>query len=313
MKKIIFKTIGGIVSLLIRVPFLLSLYNSIYESAPQKWVNILHQNVRMPKKRFIWNIKLRNGKRVQTGVDQSNYKTLQLALDYKWYSPGIAIVENIILNSLGNDCLYVDVGANLGMRSLCALSNGQETIMFEPNTEVAKLNEERCKLNGFTNYTIVPKGVSSSTGEVTFSIDNSSYKSSINPTANTEVVETTTIQTTSLDDWFKDQKDHARNIYLKVDIEGHELELVSGAKNFIKNFDPTVIMEINEKGAHFEEIYKLFKEESYSCFALSADRWDDQILRPVDSESSDAIERVTDFLFTKNQELIKKLNSVCKV
>jgi len=311
MKSSIFKVIGNILTLLIKGSIFRKLYNSIYENSSQRWVNIFHQYVHFKFNRnFIWKIKLLNGKSVITEVDMENYKTLQFALDYKWYSPGIARVENIVLTEIGSKGIYIDIGANLGMRSLCALSNGQETVMFEPNTEVSTLNESRCELNGFRNYTLIRKGVSSSTGKVSFSIDNTSYKSSIEPTKETEIINKVTIETVSLDDWMNEYSIINKRAFVKVDIEGHEDEMIKGAKYFIETIKPTLIIEINDKDKNFIEIFNFFRLKEYHCFALYSDRWDDKLLRRIESPFSPTVNEVTDFFFTIDQSIIKELSRV---
>lgn len=310
MKKFLFKNLGKSISLLLYIPGVIKIYNLIYESSGQKLVNVMHEYVEIPKRKIVWRIKLRNGKYVKTVIDPNEYKTKQFAIDYKWYSPGISIVENIILKHLKENVVYLDIGANLGMRSLCALSNEQKTIMFEPNVEVAKINKERCDLNNFTNYIIIQKGVSNKSGVVNFSIDDSSYKSSINPSENTTVVRNTSIETISLDDWISEFPDIQKNIFVKVDIEGHELELTLGAKKFLSYYSPTFIMEINQKGSNFNKIYEIFNNYGYNVFSLAADRWDNKILRPIDSIDENLINRAVDFLFIKDENLIKKLSPI---
>lgn len=311
MKSLIFKLIGSTLTGLIMFPVFRRVYNSLYENSSQFWINIFHQYVKFKVLgKFLWKIKLLNGKLVYSEVDMGNYKTLQFALDYKWHAPGIARVENIILDEIGQNGLHIDIGANLGMRSLCALSNKQETVMFEPNNEVSELNENRCKLNNFRNYSFVRKGVSSSTGKATFSIDSTSYKSSIQPEEKTEVVNTITIETISLDDWMKEYPLTNKRTLVKVDIEGHELDMVMGAKNFIRTIKPTLIIEINDKEKNFEKIFRFFGDENFLCFALHADRWDNNLLTRIVDLKTPEIHEVTDFLFTSDPSVILKLAKV---
>jgi FkbM family methyltransferase len=304
MKNKFFKLLCKLITKLIKTNFGLEVFNKVYETSGQKWINIFHKYVKFPNKSFTWDIKLLNKKKVKTHIIKEDYKTLQFAIDYKWYSPGIARIENEILESLGKDCLYIDIGANLGMRSLIALSNAQQTLMFEPNNDVSDINENRCKLNNFTNYKIIRKGISNNNGQVTFNIDSSSYKSSINDNIETEFIKSEIIETISLDSYVKENSIISKDILIKVDIEGHETEMISGAIDVIKSLSPTLIIEINDKSKNFNVIFETLVNFNYECFALYSDRWSGKLLNKIDSvEDIKSINEVTDFLFVKNQKI----------
>ncbi len=310
MKKQLLKLTCSIISISLYLPYMIKLYNFIYERSGPRVINVLHQYVKIPRKKIDWKIKLRNGKIIKTKINPDDYKTLQFALDYKWYSPGIAIVENEILKAIGKDCLYIDIGANLGMRSLLALSNGQQTYMFEPNNEVSDINESRCKLNNYNNYQIIRKGISNKNGHVTFNIDSSSYKSSINDNLETEFIKSLSIETITLDSFIKENGITTKDIFIKVDIEGHEKEMISGAINVIESLSPTLIIEINDKSKNFNVIFNTLKDFNYQCFALFSDRWSGKLLNKLNSVNDiESINEVTDFLFVKDnkiKESIKK-------
>ena len=304
MKKVFFSLLGKLISLFVKLNLCLKAYNLIYERSSQKWVNVFHQYVKLPNKDFVWNIHLRNGEMVQTLVKKDDYKTLQLALDYKWYSPGLSLIEEEIFLYYNREVLNLDIGANLGMRSLSALSLGIETIMFEPNPELVKLNEERCELNEFDNYSIIKKGISNENSTKEFFVDKSSYKSSFNQNE-TEFVETLRVESVTLDSFFSSEV--GKSVYMKVDVEGHEKNVIIGGEKFIIENSPVSIIEINDKGDNFNFIHGFFEKLGHRTFALYADEFEGKILKEYTKDSGINMNNVADFMFTKDEGLIERL------
>lgn len=296
-----------LITLLIKFPFFLKWYNKKYESSSQKWVNIFHMYVEMPKKDLVWNIVLRNKKVVRAEVDKNNYKTLQFTIDYKWYSPGMSIIENALNEFYPKDYCFVDIGANLGMRSLTALSTGRETFMFEPNNEVSDLNEQNCKLNNFKNYTIERKGVSDVAQTKEFFIDKTSYMSTMHKDESShEFVDKIQIETVTVDEYFSQKK--LAGLFIKIDVEGHEKFVLQGANNIINVYSPSLMVEINGKGDNFSAIYNLLSAKGYTVYALYSSGFDFKLLKVINSQNDEEVINSTcDFLFVKEEGVIKAL------
>ena len=83
------------------------------------------------------------------------------------------------------------------------------------------------------------------------------------------------INKTTLDDY----KFHHDIGFIKIDVEGHELEIIRGGKNFLKNHKPTMLVEIEERhsGKNPKEIITEICEIGYCCFTV------DQRLKLVES------------------------------
>ena len=58
--------------------------------------------------------------------------------------------------------------------------------------------------------------------------------------------------------------------FIKIDVEGHELEIIRGGKNFLKQYKPTMLVEIEERhsGKNPSEIIKEICEIGYNCFIV---------------------------------------------
>ena len=61
--------------------------------------------------------------------------------------------------------------------------------------------------------------------------------------------------------------------FIKIDVEGHELDVINGAKNLILKDKPNLMIEIEEKhtGVPNIEIINKIKEFGYECYSLNND------------------------------------------
>lgn len=313
MKKIIFTPCFIIINFFLRIPFVLTWFNALYERSPQKLVNLFHEYVVFPNKTRKWIIHLRNGKTVTTDIYQNNRKTLEFAIDYRWYSPGFAIMEKEIHEYYNKDHIFLDIGANLGIRSLIPLSLGRYIYMFEPNSETNSLNLERCKMNNYTNYEIIPMAVSSGSETMPIYYDESSYLSTLEKPS-IEIAHrynNAIVKTISIDEFLNINSKSYKGFIVKIDVEGHEWDVVCGAASLIKQYQPTLFIEINEGGSHRSRIFNFFRDLEYRIFEINT-VVTEGILKEIGSEKDITTDEITscDFLFSKEKQLINSLRTM---
>ena len=268
--KIILKYFGLIISWFLQNQFFFIIYNSIYENSPYVFIKFFAKYVRLPERDIFWTIRLLNRKKIRTKIYANNIKTAQFALSYKWHSPALNFTENLLNKYYPNDIPWLDVGSNLGLRSLISLSEKRPVFFFEPNSELNKLNVDRCHLNGFENYKVFELGASDSKGLVEFAIDNTSYNSTIEAhlLAEDSIDHLENIKTDTIDNLYKVNFNAIKGACIKIDVEGHELHVVQGAKTLISSLSPTMIIEVNEKGDHFLKFVDIMKEYGYNIFEI---------------------------------------------
>ena len=176
--------------------------------------------------------------------------------------------------------------------------------MIEPNNELNVLNRERCELNGFTNFKIMELGVSDSDGVAEFYVDTSSYNSSLHKTAQTldtlERKETITLD--SIDNLFL-SLDNAPAC-IKIDVEGHELQVLKGGAQFISKWHPPLIVEVNEEGGHFLAFRDVMKRLDYSLYHI-IDAGEGKYYRKIEMRGDD-----TDWIVNANDFLALHKNDV---
>lgn len=182
-------------------------------------------------------------------------------------------VDNIyfpdfIRKELTKEEVYVDVGAYIGdsvLGFLEAVENTYHKIYaFEPdynNAAQMKKNTEKI------NITIVPKGCYSESGTMYFlkekgdAVDGEGHITcKQNATCQIEVVK--------LDDVIKEQV-----TYIKMDVEGSELEVLKGAEKLINTYHPKLAISIYHKIEDIVEIpefvlkkgYRLYMRHQWKC------------------------------------------------
>lgn len=303
----------SIINTLIKFKPFMALFNFVFERVPYSLVELLNRHVKIPNKQFDWKIKLYNGREVVTRIHKDNEKTMHVALGYKWHDRGLNMIENIMVNYFEanhrNNSIFIDCGANLGMRSLTALSKSMKVVMIEPNDDTNQINLERCRMNNFTNYELLTFGVSNTDEQKKFYFDSTSYLS----TLNTEIAEkdyititnVMTIEVRKLDTIFASLLSTKTKAYIKMDIEGHEIEAISGADALISAISPTLLIEINEKKEHIQQIFSNMREKGYVVFEKADPDTNNKFLSVCPSNVLDHNFISNDFLFVKDTEILE--------
>jgi FkbM family methyltransferase len=189
--------------------------------------------------------------------------------------------EKHLLRSLKNQDIKVclDIGANVGNYSKMLIDIlGAEVIAFEP-LEAACINlEEMAKIypKNFYFHKLAISDVNA-TRQLFFGTPTSEIATL--QTSNSELdfvmennVNSAFIKTVTLDSFFEQETSHVQRIdFIKVDVEGHEFQVLSGAQETIRKFRPRFIqIEYNRynlfSGINLFQIAKLLVE--YSMYQL---------------------------------------------
>lgn len=291
----------------------MSLFNYLFERAPYSAVELFNRHIVIPNRQFDWVIRLYNGKDVITRIHKDNEKTMHVALGYKWHDRGLNMIEDIMVNHFEakhpENSIFIDCGANLGMRSLTALSKNMKVVMIEPNDETNQINLERCRMNNFSNYELLTFGVSDTDEQKKFYFDSSSYLSTLNADIAGEdhitITNVLTIEVRKLDTIFAPLLNSNTKAYIKMDIEGHEIEALNGANDLIDSISPTLLIEINEKKEHIQKIFTNMRQKGYTVFEKAEPDANNRFLSicPNDVLSHNFISN--DFLFVKDNEILE--------
>lgn len=142
---------------------------------------------------------------------------------------------------------FVDIGANVGFYSLLFLNYNEGTVYaFEPLSYNVQKYHLNMRLNEFHNYNLFDIGLSSQRYETEI------YYHPFNKGAGGETDERSVDLFRSSEKVSFDTLDNkslpTENICLiKIDVEGHEQEVISGGKNTIRQQMPEILVEVHPK------------------------------------------------------------------
>ena len=157
---------------------------------------------------------------------------------------------------------FYDVGSNYGQHSIIMMSQGLDCYSFEPNKNCHSHLINTAKYNNFSNYKLIKKAVGYKTEKLFLNFDPketwNGRVSELTSKIKTDISEE--IKVINLDTFcFK----HPSPDLIKIDTEGHELEVLKGATNLINNFRPFIIFE-----SFNDEIFSFFKRNKYNILNI---------------------------------------------
>ena len=173
-------------------------------------------------------------------------KVLSLANLYlQKRNPGVDPTEQLVTSLNHFNINYViDIGANVGQFSVEILDNGfkGEIISFEPLTSAySELVKNSKKYN---NWTIYPKSAIGNTdGEIEINISNNSVSSSIlniskkhiDASNESRYIGIEKVRIHKLDSLFSKEQLKDKNIFIKIDTQGFEWQVLEGASNILED------------------------------------------------------------------------------
>jgi FkbM family methyltransferase len=174
------------------------------------------------------------------------------------------------------DVVY-DVGANVGFFTVLTarlVGPAGAVIAFEPLPQTATAARRNADLNGFTHVTVLTCAAGRRTGTAKLELREESTwakladESTAGPTVDVEIV--------AIDDLV----DAGRILppsFVKIDVEGAELDVIEGMRRTIAAYHPVILCEMHGKNAAFAS---LMESLGYTVRSLESDlpvaqaRWD---------------------------------------
>ena len=172
---------------------------------------------------------------------------MSINLDGQYEAQSLCLVEKLIEERFPNskDFTAVDIGANIGNHSVFFSKLFKQVISFEPNPvtfEVLKINSKYASAT--KNITPVCLGLSNSKAKLNFRINPTNIGGSSIVSVDDKVQDNSALSLISVDKADDLSALQAQKIGLiKIDIEGHEIYALEGAKRLIKNNMPYILFE----------------------------------------------------------------------
>ncbi len=172
-----------------------------------------------------------------------------------------------------SEIFILDVGANIGLHSIKwaqALQN-VKIFAFEPAIETQRVLERNIARNFLDNKVfIVPKAVSDKPGYAKFFCTEDDAYNSLKNTERKTIFNTIEVPITTIDEFIKTRKINKVSL-IKIDVEGFETEVISGATNTLERFKPELFVEIyggSNSNLNPEETIRLVCSLGYQAFVL---------------------------------------------
>jgi FkbM family methyltransferase len=174
----------------------------------------------------------------------------------EYYGEYTELEIQLLRNFIKNNYVIYDVGANIGYHTVAFASLGKHVYAFEPNKKNHKLLCRNVKK--FNNVTVYDTACSNKNGTMFVEDFNTDVPGNYG-------------EMHMLEDGqeCKSQRiDDIDDIYgpdlLKIDVEGHELQVLLGSLETIKEFKPIIFYEAH--GSDLDEIYTLLSDLGYKLY-----------------------------------------------
>ena len=181
--------------------------------------------------------------------------------------------SDYVLNYLGKAEIIFDIGANIGQTAFnmfqTQIHKGLNPVIyaFEPFPQTFGKFETNLLMNKhLTRIHALNLGLSNQQGTLYMSHQNSTNSGAFRMTNDTE--NSTAVKVTSLDTFISEQQ-IPRVDFIKIDVEGYELQVLEGAMKAIRQFKPVLVFEYSVKnmeaqGGNIAEALNSLLELGYS-------------------------------------------------
>ena len=180
-------------------------------------------------------------------------------------------IQKIFAQHLKTGDVFYDIGANVGFFSIIAaklVGEGGKVYAFEPGSENAKSIRYNGELNNFNQIEVIEKAVSNTSGTGEFLLAKYSGGHALaTADAPPDLAGKVTVDLVSIDDLIASGQIEPPN-FVKIDVEGAELDVLKGMTQTIKTYQPSVIYEVDDgdRAAYerkYQELANFFESFNY--------------------------------------------------
>lgn len=158
-------------------------------------------------------------------------------------------VQEAISRHVKSGDVFYDIGANVGFFTVISARIVGQTghvYVFEPVSENAQLIERNVYANGFENVTIFKQAVSRASGIGELQLAHYPGGASLASVAPPpDIRGTIPVELVAIDDLLAEHRAAPPN-FVKIDVEGAELEVLHGMEQTIKLYRPSILFEIDD-------------------------------------------------------------------
>ena len=170
----------------------------------------------------------------------------------------------------------LDCGANYGFYSLytASISPLNRVIAFEASKQTCKEFTRNLEINRSLNIKLENLGVSNSNNKyLKFNESKKDWESSFSHNNFVSSV-SQKVRTIKIDDYLKNKKIKDYFLFIKIDVEGNEFEVIKSALNIIKKNSPIIIIEFSkynflEKNENYKFFNQFLKKFNYNIYSVN--------------------------------------------
>ncbi len=176
---------------------------------------------------------------------------------------------------------FLDIGANIGLHTLGAVSTkspqDQIFVAFEPDPHMFSVLKKNCRLNGLDFVTCIQAGLGDKDTFLTLNSSQTRNKghNSFLPIEN--AVSVNRVKVSALDTLYADDVLSAKDIFVKIDVEGYELPVIQGGKKFFsQGMNMVVVCEVwaelmEKNNFSVDALYQTLSDCGFSSHILTDD------------------------------------------
>jgi|AntAceMinimDraft_17_1070374.scaffolds.fasta_scaffold05541_1 FkbM family methyltransferase len=191
-------------------------------------------------------------------------------------------ITNIILQNLKENNIFVDIGANIGYYSVLAskiLNNKGKIISFEPVKETFNKLIQNIKLNNINEQlTAYNCALGNKTGTENINLHKESGHNSVVRISKLNNIGKEQIKIKKFDQLINFKN---KDLFIKIDVEAYEFEVLKGMENTLKNnnckiifeFTPTFYKDISDDYINYStDILNYLKSADYQIFNIKKNK-----------------------------------------
>jgi FkbM family methyltransferase len=177
-------------------------------------------------------------------------------------------------NTIKPGMIVIDVGANAGFYTFSAANRvGEEglVVAIEPFPPCVSYLQETCRVNQLTNVRVIAAAASEKEGKIKLAISNASELNQVisdeeSNKLSSNAGDFTEVEAVTLDRLIETLQLSQVDL-LKIDAEGHEINVLQGSEKLLAKFAPKIIYE-NIAGAqgYNSEVGEFLKARGYSLY-----------------------------------------------
>ena len=185
-----------------------------------------------------------------------NPKDFYIGHALKTYGEYDQSVIDFLLQLINNETIVVDIGANIGAMTLPFASKAKKVYVMEPHPTLYNMLCGNIALNDLKNVIAYNVGISNKAGYMSYQDlpENNNGSHSLiaeNHNGSNRIIVSDQVPACHL---------------LKIDVEGHELNVLQGATNMIQIARPTIFIENDRRDKAKALVEYLITTLKYDCY-----------------------------------------------